>query len=137
MSTTMLYQAFADEVGAPVGTIKRWAHEGMPTLRMGARVVVFVPKAYAWLAQRRPRFLSRTGVVYFAQQGDGAVKVGFTSDLPRRISELGHPRVLATMPGTIALELSIHEMLEGSRISGEWYRPTDEVMGLVQLLEAA
>ncbi len=130
----MNYQDFADEIGVPRGTIKRWAHEGMPTSRMGSRVVVDVAPAYAWIAQRRPRALNRQGHVYFARNIMGNIKVGYSSDVSRRMVEL-QTSAIATTPGSIALEHAIHEMLKDSRIEGEWYRPTEEVNGLIELLQ--
>ena len=75
--------------------------------------------------------------VYFIQQGDGGpIKVGVACDPTRRLAELqtGCPdklRLLATRPGGIQEEHRLHAQFAQSRIRGEWFRPSVELIALI------
>lgn len=60
------WKAIADYLGQPVGTIKRWAEEGMPVARAGRYVEAEPQKLSAWLGResgvRKP--------VHIAPEGD-------------------------------------------------------------------
>lgn len=133
MNTEQTYQEFSDEIGAPVGTIKRWVHEGMPVRRLGPRVVVDTEPAYAWLAAKRPRLLRRTGVVYFARGADGRIKIGYSSDTRRRMREL-NAALLATVPGNIGLEFAIQKGFASAHVEDEWFQPTTELLAFIDVL---
>ncbi len=125
------YGDFAAELGVPIGTVKRWVHEGMPVVRMGPRVAVDVVNARRWVGDRGMR--NRKGHVYFARGPNGTIKIGFTSDLGRRMSELG-AEVVATVPGSIALEYAIHDLFREDRIHGEWFRPSRALLAFIEEL---
>jgi hypothetical protein len=70
---------------------------------------------------------SRVGVVYFVEAPrSGAVKVGFTRDLSKRLPALqtGSPeklQVLAWYPTRREAETALHAALAGYRLHGEWF----------------
>jgi len=134
--TFLSYAEFAKHIGATYGSVKRWVHEGMPKDRPG-RVEVAV--AEAWLAAhpRRDVAFNRVAVVYFATREDGAIKIGFSSDVPRRLYEVATkhhirtPRLLATVSGNKRLENAIHREFVAHHLGREWYTPTPELLALV------
>lgn len=70
-------------------------------------------------------------VVYAMRVPDGAIKIGCTTNLANRASSL-HGEILGFRPGTFADELAIHHSLIPHRARGrEYYRPTDQVMAVV------
>jgi len=127
----MTYAEFAEHVGATRGSVGRWVHEGMPKARPGLLVV---EEAKAWLMAhpRRSVAFDRIAVVYFVQRHDGAVKIGFTSDLPRRLREVrnehGPVRRLATAPGSSVAEAALHQRFAAFRIEGEWFQPDPSIL---------
>lgn len=75
------------------------------------------------LPKRGPKFI----YVLQSSGSDGVVKLGWTSDLAKRIRDLRalHPHELelvAAFPGPRELERCLHERLERWRTRGEWYR---------------
>jgi hypothetical protein len=73
------------------------------------------------------------GCVYFIQgESGGAIKVGFSTELAKRLSQLqtGFPdtlRLLLAIPGTQDREKAIHKRLSKYWLRGEWYKDTPEV----------
>lgn len=144
MGELMTVRDFAESIGAKNGTVKRWVHEGMPVRRSGHVVRVDPAEAQAWIAAR-PRLYSvtfnRRSVVYFARRDDGAIKIGFTSDVQRRLREIrkeerltSTPVLLATFDGDKRLELMLHERYARHRIDGEWFHPSEELEALIDCL---
>jgi hypothetical protein len=79
------------------------------------------------------------GVVYFIQEGGGAIKVGWTSDMERRLetfrtSNSSDLTVLLTLPGSMALERAIQSKISSHRIRGEWFRPHADVVSIMSVL---
>jgi hypothetical protein len=64
-------------------------------------------------------------VVYFVRLGDH-IKIGFTANLPRRLSALRNVwplvDVLLTIPGGREMERTIHELLQEAKIVRELFR---------------
>jgi hypothetical protein len=84
-----------------------------------------------------PKF-NVTGLVYIIRAEESRrVKIGYTSTEPiRRLAALqtGSPdrlSIVATVPGSMRLERSIHETLRASRSHGEWFSDTEEVRKFV------
>lgn len=77
-------------------------------------------------------------IVYLVQAGDsGPIKIGHTlaERLDQRLGELqtGSPqrlRLLATLPGGKSREAELHRKFQSNRISGEWFKPTPELLAL-------
>lgn len=84
------------------------------------------------------RFLSK--VVYYLQREDGAVKIGFSAALEKRIATLekvhGPLTLLATERGQWMAEQKRHREFHRFRISweGEWFRPAPELMEHIAIL---
>lgn len=60
------------------------------------------------------------------------VKVGYSTNAPRRIAGLGNTcpfpcKTLAIIPGTEAQEQQVHKLLQASRRNGEWFERTQEI----------
>lgn len=74
------------------------------------------------------------GKVYFIQaEKDGSVKIGYTANIERRIKALqtSTPQkleLLAAIPASMAIEKSLHKKYKKYRISGEWFRSSQELL---------
>jgi hypothetical protein len=82
------------------------------------------------------------GCVYFIQSEETfAIKIGFTGgDAEDRLAGLqtGHPgalRLLVDVPGTRADESTLHKKFASQRMSGEWFRPCDDLLELIEHLK--
>lgn len=80
--------------------------------------------------------LNRPGVVYFVQFAD-RVKIGFTTDLARRMHTVPHDRILATFAGTYGDEGALHRRFEHLNIKGEWFRMGDDLMAHIDQVKQA
>lgn len=84
----------AEILGVAHGTAKRWIHEGLPRTRANAHETwVNLDAAREWLAKRfggrKTIAFQRKSFVYVAErESDGAYKIGFSSDVMRRMFEL-------------------------------------------------
>ena len=75
--------------------------------------------------------------VYFARADNGRIKIGCTQNVDRRLRALSSGQavsveLLGKIQGSFADERALHDRLESSRFSGEWYDPTDEVLTVVR-----
>lgn len=131
-------------LGCPHGTIKRWLLEGMPARRTTDRKVWIQPEeAREWVSTRFPKgslALRRASSVYIAQRVDGPVKIGWTSDVLRRVAELRKESnqnvvLAACLPGTKSTELSLHSRFADRRLEGEWF--DIDVSDAIEALRAA
>lgn len=71
-------------------------------------------------------------MIYFVQAGN-FVKCGYAKSVQRRIALLqtANPlpiAILATCPGSRALEASFHKMMEIARANGEWFHDSFEIV---------
>lgn len=76
------------------------------------------------------------GHVYFAEASNGSIKIGFTADVDRRLSELsyatGHPvSLLTAVFGDRKTEGYFHRKHSPDNLIGEWFRPSDEVLATI------
>ena len=88
---TTTIAAFAKSIEVREGTVKRWVHEGMPALKLAGVSRIEPSAAKAWVdANRRDTVaFSRQSLLYVVQRDtDRAVKIGWTSNLGRRLNEL-------------------------------------------------
>lgn len=79
--------------------------------------------------------------VYFLQSSTGHIKIGFSSKVRRRrmAIQISNPEALTLLvscPGSFAAESALHRRFAQSRASGEWFRPTPELLGLIERLRA-
>lgn len=132
---------YAESIGVRYGTAKRWVHEGMPSHKADAAVLIVPGEAEAWIREHaRNVTFSRRGIVYFIErEGDGAIKIGWTSDIRRRLLELeklvGRQLVLlGAVPGDKVRELEFHARFAESLIGDEWFRPTDDLRAFINSL---
>lgn len=134
---------FARHVGAAHGTIKRWLYEGMPARRDGHHVWIDPEAAEAWIDARykgrKPLAIGRHSCVYVARRlNDDAVKIGFATDVMRRIAELRKEsgsavELAACLPGGKPDELRLHERFAIHRIDGEWFSaPVNDVIAALR-----
>lgn len=93
-----------------------------------------------WAAVELTRPVSRKapmkndmGTIYIVQLGD-RVKIGFTLNMKRRMGQVPHERVLATFPGTLADEAAMHEAFAESRVTGEWFAVSPELLKMTRLI---
>lgn len=84
----------------------------------------------------QPRHADLTqGRVYFLLQGH-RVKIGFSTNVPQRVRDLGGGEVLATIPGTIRTEQALHRQFKALNDEGEWFWPGRELMAYISGLAA-
>lgn len=75
----------------------------------------------------------RDGHVYFVESGPGGpIKIGWSQDVPRRISELqvanAHKlNLLGVLPGTMKKEGELHALFAHIRMEAEWFQNTLEI----------
>lgn len=78
--------------------------------------------------------------VYFIRSGE-YIKIGYTSDLPKRLSNLqtGNPHQLTVIHTILTrqaeeIEADLHEMFTEYHVSGEWFRLPDDAIARVKEL---
>lgn len=75
----------------------------------------------------------RQGLVYFIQFGD-RVKIGFTTDLPTRMKQLPHDKILALITGAVSDERKLHRKFDDIRITGEWFAADPRLFDFIDTL---
>lgn len=78
----------------------------------------------------------RNPVVYFVRAGDGAIKIGFTERIKRRLATLQtahgeHLHLLLTIPGSPEKEAELHLRFAKLRLKGEWFRAEHELLTFI------
>jgi hypothetical protein len=76
------------------------------------------------------------GVVYFVRFG-GLVKIGWTSNLKRRMSDVPNEEILGTTAGTMEDEKRCHAAFAHLRVKGEWFTPEPDLMAFISDVTAA
>lgn len=136
---------YAEHIGVSHGTVKRWRGEGLPGVRGPHHTLVIDPVvADAWVAEHHPKScaFNRASCIYFARREDGAVKIGWSSDVMRRMAELrkatGRNVVfLAAYPGAKPDELALHARFAAFLIEGEWFTANPELDAFLAALKGA
>jgi predicted GIY-YIG superfamily endonuclease len=119
MSTKIIRRTLAD------GTVKEYRYtRKAPSKNRWDR------RAHA--SQSKPTKSTRTGIVYFVQSASGFIKIGFSTDLERRIKQLriGNPEKLVVLAAFLApsrLEWQLHRKFSDLAASGEWFFPDDRI----------
>lgn len=77
--------------------------------------------------------------IYFLANGDGAIKIGYSTNPRRRIDTLrtasSRPlEILGTIDGSLAQEREIHKRLSAHRGQGEWFDDCVAVRSLISEL---
>lgn len=97
-------------------------------------------KAAEWKRRERQRKYADSpgGCVYFAAIGDNEIKIGYSTNIKRRMDEhkadyLQMPTPIALLRGSAQMEKLIHEKFSGLR-DGRWehFRRTDELMKWIE-----
>lgn len=99
-------------------------------------------QAAAFRQQRleRESRVTAKGHVYFIQQGDGgSIKIGYSKNPAQRLASLqtGHSESLhmrAIAPGSMAQERALHDRFSHLRVSGEWFRPDEDLVAYMRLV---
>ena len=77
--------------------------------------------------------------VYYMRFGD-RVKIGTTTNLLLRLEAIPHDELLATEPGSMALEKQRHKQFKLLQVNGEWFRHTgalaEHIAGLRETMPA-
>ncbi len=95
-------------------------------------------KARLFAPLAAPGSLFGRSVVYFIQSTNGLVKIGTTTQLTARVKDLramgATPiELVAAVKGEADLESDLHAEFAASRGHGEWFFPSDEVVGAIRL----
>jgi hypothetical protein len=82
--------------------------------------------------RKRPR----PGSVYFVRLGD-RVKIGYSENVPKRLTVIPHEEVLGVIHGTREDEQGWHQLLADYRTVGEWFRAEADVLDHIRRVVAA
>jgi hypothetical protein len=82
------------------------------------------------------------GFIYFIGGRTGPIKIGFTTQVQKRLQRLSSNspialRVLASRPGSKADEGRLHVRFQGSRLHGEWFNRTPEILAEISKTRAS
>jgi hypothetical protein len=76
--------------------------------------------------------------IYFIENGEGLVKIGFTGRHPLerlrslQTSSASSLKLVAAMPGSMADERALHGQFAHLRCAGEWFRADDELLEFIE-----
>lgn len=79
--------------------------------------------------------------VYFVQEGGtGAIKIGTSKQLSKRLAELARIlpyslELLATVDGGREVEWALHNRFDHARIQREWFRPVPALLTYIKSLK--
>lgn len=81
------------------------------------------------------------GEVYFAAMSTGDIKIGFSTDVEKRMGQLRHAvpggvSLLATFLGTPDAEVWCQRKFSELRISGEWFRAGDDLLEFIDRVKS-
>jgi hypothetical protein len=72
-------------------------------------------------------------IVYYMRFGD-RIKIGTTTNLRSRLTSVPCDEVLAVEPGSYELERMRHDQFAESRITGEWFGQSEELLSHIASL---
>lgn len=72
----------------------------------------------------------RTSVVYFVRLGN-RIKIGWSTNLAQRLSNLQPEEVLAVIPGDTTLERELHRRFAKHRVVGEWFEDCPSIRAYI------
>lgn len=80
---------------------------------------------------------NRQGYVYIIQFGN-RIKIGFSSDLARRLGSLPYDEILAIVPGTLDTEREFHKRFAslrcGTTTGREWFEADESIIQFAETL---
>lgn len=76
--------------------------------------------------------------VYFLE-AEGRIKIGFSDTVEQRVRTIlcAYPKggkLLGSMPGDRAIERFFHKKFAADRLFGEWFKPSEELLSLIEAL---
>ena len=74
-----------------------------------------------------PERNGQPGWVYFIRFGE-RIKIGYSTTPYRRIAALPHDAVLGLIPGSLHVEHDWHRRFKASRVVGEWFHATADLL---------
>jgi hypothetical protein len=82
--------------------------------------------------------LVNKSLVYFIQDGNGFIKIGFSTNFLARFNDINvavssHLTILGVIFGTHKREKEIHRQFSHLRIKGEWFRVTEELLSFIRM----
>lgn len=97
-----------------------------------------VPRRFVRISDtpRKRREYGVAGVVYFIRFGT-RIKIGFTTDLDRRVRAIPHDELLATLKGSFQTEKMVQDRFAHLRLMGEWFSMGDDLMTYIAALTTA
>lgn len=99
------------------------------------RIEDFLVKQYPDRKRYRPQ---QRGFVYFVQSEDGGpIKIGWAQDVASRVRQLQvgqsrRLRVIDAIQCRRSYERDLHRQFAESRLFGEWFEPTPELLELIE-----
>lgn len=85
--------------------------------------------------QQRDEALRKQQVVYYIRR-DSRIKIGTTTNMQQRMSQLMPDEILATEPGGRAMEKQRHKQFAHIRYRGEWFTPSEELLAHIEAVRA-
>jgi hypothetical protein len=111
-------------------TVRLWEGDGSPSAQQREEIESRATRLWLdlqeWLYSRPRRTRSKRGLIYFVRVGD-KVKIGFTNDVHRRLSELQVSSPVKLEPllilrGSAVMERALHRKFKAQRLNREWFR---------------
>jgi hypothetical protein len=84
--------------------------------------------------ENEKRVEKRVAVVYYIAFGD-RIKIGTSVNLRKRLQELPFDKVLAIEPGGISVEHRRHEQFAHTRVRGEWFEHSPQLLAHIESLQ--
>jgi hypothetical protein len=84
-------------------------------------------------AAPEPSKLDTEGTIYYVRTCC-RIKIGFTTDLTRRMKALSPDELLATEPGTPSVERKRHDQFAEYRVRGEWFKESPALAAHIEAL---
>lgn len=136
-------KAKAAELGVPYQTfMKHCIEEGLRRAKDEGWVPTLPERGRSFNGAHAPQTSARA-LVYFLQTmaPSRLIKIGVSTNVPARVKEFqsGHPAplvMLHTMPGTMAMERSLHVAFAHLRQVGEWFTPAPELLAFIEARKA-
>lgn len=125
-------------------TVRLWEGADHPAIEDRERIEHQALQLYIqlqeWLYDSKRETPSKRGLVYFVRVGD-KVKIGFTRDIDRRLSELqvSSPvklRVELVLKASAIVERVLHRRYRAQRVSREWFNYEGPIARFVEREQA-
>jgi hypothetical protein len=117
---------------APLGRTKTFDEEDITRLRVAIKNQIVSHAFRKFEARNDP------GHIYFVEAGE-FIKIGYTRSPDHRLHKMRTDlpfeiKVLHMHPGTFKQEKIFHRQFASTRVRGEWFRKTPELLALIERL---